>query len=76
MATWIKPQGGFFVGLNLDEAWLVPDKEKALAGGLVLSDSRGFFIEGGDQFIRLPFCALTPDQICTGIARLRKLFPG
>jgi 2-aminoadipate transaminase len=74
IATWIKPQGGFFVGLNLQGDLRVPDKEQAQAGGLVLSDSHGFFIEGGDQFIRLPFCALTPEQIREGLIRLRNLF--
>jgi 2-aminoadipate transaminase len=75
IASWIQPQGGFFVGMNLNEGYQVPDKEKTLAGGLVLSDSHGFFIEGGDQFIRLPFCALNSAQIQEGITRLRKLFP-
>jgi 2-aminoadipate transaminase len=73
MATWIKPEGGFFVGLNLDKDHSVPDKEKAFQAGLVLSDSQGFFIEGGQQFIRLPFCALTPDQIRSGLLRLKTL---
>jgi len=72
-ADWIKPQGGFFVGMNLSSAFHVPDKERALAGGLLLSDSRGFFIEGGEQFIRLPFCALTTTQLSIGIERLGKM---
>ncbi len=75
IATWIKPQGGFFVGVNLNEDFAAPGKKEAQAAGLVLSDSHGFFIEGGDQFIRLPFCALNPQQITAGIERLRSLFP-
>jgi 2-aminoadipate transaminase len=75
MATWIKPQGGFFVGMNLNEGLRVPDRERSQSAGLVLSDSRGFFLEGGDQFIRLPFCALNSAQIREGVKRLRSLFP-
>ncbi len=74
-AGWIKPQGGFFVGLNLNPAYKVPDREETQQAGLALSNSRGFFIEGGEQFIRLPFCALTPEQIREGIQRLSTLFP-
>jgi 2-aminoadipate transaminase len=74
MADWIKPQGGFFVGLNLAPGIKIPAKEKIQESGLALSDSRGFFINSGEQFIRLPFCALAPDQIRTGIERLHRLF--
>jgi DNA-binding transcriptional MocR family regulator len=37
-----------------------------------LSDGRGFFPNpaDGEHFLRLPFCALTPDQISEGIRRL------
>jgi DNA-binding transcriptional MocR family regulator len=53
----------------------VPEKAKVQAAGLALSDSRGFFIEGGERFIRLPFCALNSGQIQVGLTRLRSLFP-
>ena len=73
IADWIKPEGGFFVGLNLHADYKIPDRKKIAQAGLMLSDSQGFFIEGGEQFIRLPFCALTPDQIRTGTLRLKRL---
>jgi DNA-binding transcriptional MocR family regulator len=69
-ADWIKPQGGFFVGLNLAQGGQVPDRTVQQAAGLALSDSRGFFIDGGERFIRLPFCALTPEQLQEGVRRL------
>jgi 2-aminoadipate transaminase len=73
--VWHKPKGGFFVGLMLNQE---VKADELLAGahkeGLVLSDGRGFFVNGGgDQFVRLPFCALTPDEIQEGINRLAKV---
>jgi 2-aminoadipate transaminase len=73
MADWVKPQGGFFVGLNIDPDHDIPTKAEVREAGLALSDSRGFFIKNGERFIRLPFCALTPEQIREGITRLKKL---
>ena len=41
--------------------------------GIVLTDGRGFFPDGrGDNFIRLPFSALTSGEIEEGIKRLAK----
>lgn len=70
---WLEPQGGFFVGLTFKENVKVPDAQTCKAAGIVLSNSQGFFIEGGEKFLRLPFCALTPEEIQTGIQRLARL---
>jgi 2-aminoadipate transaminase len=73
-ATWIEPEGGFFVSTSLPEqidgheVW-----RNARDFGLVLTDGRGFFPDGkGENFVRLPFCALTPGEIEEGIRRLAK----
>ncbi|HEY7419788.1 MAG TPA: aminotransferase class I/II-fold pyridoxal phosphate-dependent enzyme, partial [Ktedonobacteraceae bacterium] len=76
-----EPQGGFFVSLNLPESHNLV--ARAQERGLVLSDGRAFFAdpldEGmdeaqrGESFVRLPFCALTPEQIEEGIQRLATL---
>jgi len=73
-ATWIEPEGGFFVSITLPEdidghaLW-----KNARNFGLVLTDGRGFFPDGkGENFVRLPFCALNPDEIEEGIRRLTK----
>ena len=48
-------------------------KETAKDFGIALSDGRGFFTDRkGENFIRLPFCALTPGEIEEGIRRLAK----
>ncbi len=72
-ADWIKPRGGFFVGLNLNGSRKIPDERIVNQAGLALSDSRGFFLENGEHFIRLPFCALSPDEIRIGIQRLKRI---
>jgi 2-aminoadipate transaminase len=74
VGSWVKPQGGFFVGLHLDEDINEPvDLEFAASNGLMLTDGRGFFMSGGNRFIRLPFCALTEKQIQLGVERLGKI---
>jgi 2-aminoadipate transaminase len=76
------PEGGFFLGLPLPpEARTENLLERARAGGLLLTDGRAFFAppagaagqdgaEDGSRFVRLPFCALTPEQIEEGLRRL------
>ena len=75
------PEGGFFVSLILPpnmkaEGLLARAKDV----GLTLTDGRGFFADPledtdaaddiGGRFVRLPFCALTPDDIREGVRRL------
>jgi 2-aminoadipate transaminase len=67
---WLEPQGGFFVGLNLNYPFHMPNAEECNKAGIQLSNSAGFFVNGGDNFLRLPFCALAPQEIQTGIQRL------
>jgi len=71
-ATWIEPEGGYYVSATLAEnidghgVW-----KNARDFGIVLTDGRGFFPDGkGENFIRLPFCALTPGEIEEGVRRL------
>ena len=69
---WIEPQGGFFVGSYLYKSVKSDDLlSAALENGIKLSDGRGFYINGGDNFIRLPFCALNEKNINEGINRLK-----
>lgn len=74
LATWHKPDGGFFIGMTLKANLKAEDLlKRATEVNLELTDGRGFFCSGGDNFIRLPFCALTPAEIQTGIARLNNV---
>jgi 2-aminoadipate transaminase len=78
-----EPEGGFFVSVTLPQQ---VDGRGLLArardAGLVLTDGRGFFADPldesasqdrGERFVRLPFCALTPEQIEEGVRRLAAL---
>jgi len=67
---WVKPQGGFFVGLTLNKNIDMWKLSEAIASELMLSDGHGFFLSGGGHFIRLPFCALTEGEVTKGIHRL------
>jgi 2-aminoadipate transaminase len=73
VGTWVKPQGGFFVGLFLNEDIKPIDLEYVASHGVVLTDGCGFLMTGGNRFIRLPFCALTEQQNKQGIERLGKI---
>ena len=73
------PDGGFFVSVML------PEDADDLVGrarerGLVLTPGAAFFADPddgkqtpGDRFVRLPFCAVTPEQIEEGVRRLASL---
>ncbi len=71
-AVATRPEGGFFLSLTLPEgAMTTAVKAKAATRGLNLADGLAFFPEGGgERFLRLPFCALTPAEIDEGIRRL------
>ena len=67
-----RPEGGFFLSVTLPEgASTAQVIEQAKAYKLNLADGQAFFPDGGgERFLRLPYCALTPEQIDEGIRRL------
>jgi 2-aminoadipate transaminase len=67
-----RPDGGFFVSLTLPEGVRTTDvRTRATEYGLNLTDGLAFFpTGGGERFLRLPFCALTPAEIEEGVRRL------
>jgi DNA-binding transcriptional MocR family regulator len=75
------PDGGFFVSVMLpQEANTANLIARAKERGLVLTPGQPFFAdpdEGaapvGERFVRLPFCAVTPEQIDEGVQRLASL---
>jgi 2-aminoadipate transaminase len=71
-ANTTRPDGGFFLSVTLPDG-VTNSAVRAAAGkrGLNLSDGRAFFPDGGgERFLRLPFCALSQDEIREGIRRL------
>jgi DNA-binding transcriptional MocR family regulator len=75
------PSGGFFVSVMLPEDANTEDLVgRAEDIGLVLTPGAAFFADpdeggepDGERFVRLPFCAVTPDQIEEGVRRLAGL---
>ena len=67
-----RPDGGFFISVTLPEGVFTTDVRTAAATrNLNLADGLAFFPNGGgERFLRLPFCALSPDEINAGVRRL------
>jgi 2-aminoadipate transaminase len=67
-----RPDGGFFISLTLPDGVLTNTvRTEAAARSLNVSDGLAFFPNGGgERFLRLPFCALSPAEINDGIQRL------
>lgn len=71
-AQTTRPNGGFFLSVILPAGIsAVQVRDQAKKYNLNLADGRGFFPDGsGERFLRLPYCALTPEQIYEGVGRL------
>ena len=75
------PSGGFFVSVMLPEDANTENLvSRASDVGLVLTPGGAFFADpeqgesaDGDRFVRLPFCAVPPEQIEEGVRRLAGL---
>ena len=75
------PLGGFFVSVMLPESANTKDLvSRAAEMGLILTAGGDFFADPddggevpGERFVRLPFCAVTPEQIEEGVSRLSGL---
>jgi DNA-binding transcriptional MocR family regulator len=75
------PDGGFFVSVSLPASANTADLvARAREHGLVLTPGQPFFADpddgpapDGERFVRLPFCAVTPEQIDEGVRRLASL---
>ncbi len=70
--TATRPDGGFFLSVTLPAGTSTTAVRNAAANqNLNLADGLAFFPSGGgERFLRLPFCALTPAQIDEGVRRL------
>jgi DNA-binding transcriptional MocR family regulator len=67
-----RPEGGFFLSLTLPEGTTTAAvRERARSHELNLADGQAFFpAGGGERFLRLPYCALTPSEVEEGVRRL------
>lgn len=71
-AVATRPNGGFFLSVTLPEGISTTAvREAAVKRQLNLADGLAFFPSGGgERFLRLPYCALSPAEIDDGIGRL------
>jgi DNA-binding transcriptional MocR family regulator len=70
-ATFVKPQGGYFLWVDLPEGSDVAALARgAEERGVVFVKGSDFLIEGGDSSLRIAYSAVPPDQIEEGIARV------
>jgi 2-aminoadipate transaminase len=67
-----RPDGGFFLSITLPEGTTTAQVlEEAKKYNLNLAKGEAFFPDGGGKrFLRLPYCALTPEEINDGVSRL------
>lgn len=70
---WIRPDGGFFIGLWLPET-ARPAWHLGPTYGLDLLNGDAFFLDRKNtNFVRLPFCSVSSAELHEGIARLAAL---
>ena len=67
----MKPQGGYFLWVDLPEGTDVAALETGpQERGVVFVKGTDFLIEGGESSLRIAYSAVPPDQIEEGIARV------
>jgi 2-aminoadipate transaminase len=70
-ARFVKPQGGYFLWVDLPEGSDVAALDAASQErGVVFVKGSDFLIEGGESSLRIAYSAVPPDQIEEGIARV------
>jgi DNA-binding transcriptional MocR family regulator len=70
-ARFARPQGGYFMWVELPEEIDVAELEKAAAQRDVLFvKGTDFLLDGGRNTLRLAYSGVTPEQIDEGITRL------
>src|SRR5436853_2178354 len=69
-AAWSRPEGGYFVWVDLPDA--APDLAAAEKAGVTFVKGQDFFFggRGGEQSLRLAFSFVSPAEIDDGVARL------
>lgn len=76
-ATFVVPQGGYFMWIDLGEG-IDTDKIAAEAAeqGVPITKGSDFMLEGGQTSMRLAYSAVHPDEIREGVERLAAIING
>jgi DNA-binding transcriptional MocR family regulator len=74
-ARFVKPQGGYFLWVDLPEGSDVAALEAgAQDRGVIFVKGTDFLIEGGESSLRIAYSAVPPDQIEEAIARVAEAY--
>ena len=74
-ATFVKPQGGYFLWVDLPEGSDVAALAAAAEErGVVFVKGSDFLIEGGDSSLRIAYSAVPPEQIEEAVARVAEAY--
>lgn len=74
-ATWSRPEGGYFIWLDLPDR--TPDLSRAEEAGVTFVNGTDFFSDGsGTSSLRLAFSFVSTEEIADGVARLAGLLRG
>ena len=77
-ASWNRPEGGYFVWLELPAGTSAADLlTRAEEAGITFVKGSDFYAggRGGESAARLAFSFVSPEEISEGISRLAKLLP-
>jgi 2-aminoadipate transaminase len=72
-ATWSRPQGGYFLWLDVDGVDAGELLGRATAAGVTFVKGTDF--GGPSTSARLAYSYVSPDEIAEGVARLARLLP-
>ena len=78
-ATWSRPEGGYFIWLDVPSG---PDTAELLvqaeAAGVTFVKGTDFFVPGGggERSLRLAYSFVSPEEIAEGVAKLAPLLSG
>jgi DNA-binding transcriptional MocR family regulator len=74
-ARFSPPDGGYFLWVELPEGADVDALAKAAADrGVVFVKGTDFFLEGGENTLRLAYSGVTPEEIEEGVSRLAEAY--
>ena len=74
-ASFVSPEGGYFLWLDLPEGSDVDALAAAARErGVIFVRGADFLLEGGDSSLRLAYSGVTPEQIETGVSRLAEAY--
>jgi DNA-binding transcriptional MocR family regulator len=73
-ATFVVPQGGYFMWVDLGEGVNTDEiAVKAAEAGVPITKGSDFMLEGGQNAMRLAYSAVHPDEIREGVKRLAEI---